>query len=75
MRKVPLELETKVARRPGRWRHVSDKGNNIYALQNTPVESLDMRIQKIGFGRSLEVLCMDERLAASVWDTPSGYRR
>ena len=68
-RKSPLELETEVTKRPGQWRHVSDKGNNIYTLQSAPIESLDMRIQKNDFGRSFEALCMDERLAASVWDT------
>ena len=40
-------LETKLADHPEGWKHISINGNNIYALQNTPVEGIGAQSQKI----------------------------
>ena len=62
----PCRIEIETAKRPERWKHISDNGNDGYAPQNTPIESLDMRIRKIVFGQSLEVLGMDEDVEANI---------
>jgi len=45
-----------MARRPERWRHVSNKGNNMYAPQNMLIEGLGTRNRKIVCGRAGEEL-------------------
>ena len=40
----PCRVEIETPRHPGRRKHVSDKGNDGYAPQNTPIEDLGTRI-------------------------------
>ena len=62
----PCRLKIETAKRPGQWKHISNHGNGGYAPQNGPIEGLGTRIRKFVFGRSLEVLGMDESVEASV---------
>ena len=74
MRNSPRRFETKTTKLPGQWNHVSIEGNDAYAPQNMPIESLDMQIPKIAFGRVLEALGRGEGVAASVEDEMAGGR-
>ena len=69
---VGLEIET--PRCPGQCEHVSNKGNDTYAPQIAPIESLDTRIRKFVLGRSLEVLGSLEDVEASVEGEKDGDR-
>ena len=46
----PCRAKTEMAKHPERWDHVSNNGNDRYALQIALIESLDMRNGKIVFG-------------------------
>ena len=70
----PCRVEIETLKLPKRRKHVSNNGNNAYAPQNAPIESLDTRNGKIVFGRSLEVLGMDEDVEASVEGENDGGR-
>ena len=59
---------------PERRKHVSNNGNDAYAPQNAPIESLDTRNGKIVFGRSLEMLGSLEDVEASVEGEKDGGR-
>ena len=70
----PCRIEIQTAKRPERWDHVSNNGNDRYAPQIAPIESLDTRIRKIVFGRSLEMLECLESVEASVEGEKGGGR-
>ena len=54
MRNSPLKVE--MAKRPEQWKHISIDGNGACVPQNALIEVLGMRIQRIVFGQSTEVL-------------------
>ena len=62
----PCRVKIETAKRPERWKHVSNHGNDTHAPQITPIENLDTRIRKFVFGRSLEMLRSLEDVEASV---------
>ena len=62
----PCRIEIETAKRPEQWKHISNEGNDGYALQITPIENLGTRIRKIVFGRSLEILGSLEDVEANV---------
>ena len=56
MRNSPLKVEIEMAKRPEQWKHISIDRNGAYVPQNALIEVLGIRIQRIVFGRSTEVL-------------------
>ena len=71
---LPCRVEVETAEHPERWKHISNKGNNGYALQNMLIEDLGTQIRKFAFGRSLEVLGSLEDVEVSVEVEKDGGR-
>ena len=46
----PCRVEIQMAKRPEQWDHVSNNGNDRYAPQIAPIESLDTQNRKFVFG-------------------------
>ena len=61
----PIGLETETAKRPGRWKHVSDERNNVYVPRNAPIEVPGTRNRESVFEEE-EVLGADEKPAVSI---------
>ena len=59
---------------PEQWKHISNNGNDEYALQNIAIESLAAQNRKIAFGRLVELLGNLEDIAASVKSKMAGGR-
>ena len=47
----PIGLGTETAKRPGRYNHVSDEGNNMCVPRNTPIKTPGTQDREIVFGR------------------------